>query len=106
MGAGTSSFYKGKGERRSCASSRSARLANGVGKHYHCILRGRRLPYLERYAPEVTCALRGRGVDAGPHVSRLAQEWAAGTGQRSAVIFCCITAAYRAALRELAVGGC
>ena len=77
---------KGRGDRRDCPSSRSIFLASVVGKQYHRILRGRLLPFLERYSPEVTCALKGLGVDSGSHCIRLALEWAAGTGQCGAVI--------------------
>ena len=99
-------IFKGKGDRRSCVASRSVFLASGVGKQFHRLLRGRLLPYLEEYSPEVTCALRGRGVDTGSHLIRLAMEWAAGEGRSSAVIFFDLTAAYYMVLRELAIGAC
>ena len=89
-----------------CAASRSVFLASGVGKQYHRLLRSRLIPYLEEYSPEVACALKGRGVDTGSHYIRLSQEWAAGSGLSSAVIFFDITAAYYVVVRELAFGGC
>ena len=98
-------IYKGKGDRRACKHSRSVFLASGVGKQHHRILRNKLMPHLEEYSPEVTCALRGRGVDIGSHYIRLAQDWANARGLSSAVLFVDITAAYYMVLRELAFGG-
>ena len=99
-------LFKGKGGPRECGLSRSIFLASGVAKQFHRLVRNRLMPNLERYSPDITCAMGGKGVDTGSHYIRLVQDWAGGKGMSSAVIFFDITAAYYTVLRELAFGGC
>ena len=98
-------LFKGSGDQRRCEAYRSIFLSNGIAKQYHRLLRGRLLPFLEAYSPEVVCALKGRGTDVGAHYIRLAQEYAAAQRLCCAVVYFDIKAAYYTVVRELAVGG-
>ena len=99
-------IYKGTGDRRNCAMSRSIFLANGISKQHHRLVRAELLPYLQRYSPEIVCALKGRGTDLGAHYIRLIQEWASEERFCCAIIFFDIVSAYSVVLRELAFGAC
>ena len=54
-------IYKGTGDRRNCAMSRSVFLANGISKQHHRLVRAKLVPYLQRYSLEIVCVFKGAG---------------------------------------------
>ena len=67
-------LWKGKGSLDQVKSFRSILISNGLGKHWHRLLRYQLAPYLDQYAPEVVCAARHRGTDVGVHLPRAVAE--------------------------------